>query len=122
MRCFRHPSTEAVGTCKQCSKGLCADCAVDLGHGLACKDTCEDRVHQLNNLINHSEKMRSAWRRNRFIVPIFFVTVGAVFGATGISRFDPFNFTSFLGLALVIFGLIVAYVNQKVTRHINDDV
>lgn len=35
MRCLNHRDREAVGTCKACSKGLCAECAVDLADGRA---------------------------------------------------------------------------------------
>jgi uncharacterized membrane protein YeaQ/YmgE (transglycosylase-associated protein family) len=38
MRCFNHRDNEAVGVCKACSRGLCADCAVESDSGLACRD------------------------------------------------------------------------------------
>lgn len=44
MNCFYHPTAVAVGTCKSCNKGLCRECAVDLGKGLACKGRCEEDV------------------------------------------------------------------------------
>lgn len=47
MKCFHHPGLEAVGICKFCSKGLCGGCAVDLGHGLACRGEHEDEVAAL---------------------------------------------------------------------------
>ena len=28
MRCFYHQDKEAVGTCKSCGKGVCAECAI----------------------------------------------------------------------------------------------
>jgi len=46
MKCFRHPESDAVGSCKQCAKGLCSRCVVDVGKGLACKDSCEEYVRQ----------------------------------------------------------------------------
>jgi len=36
MNCFYHPQVSAVGICKYCQKGLCTECAVDLGHGMGC--------------------------------------------------------------------------------------
>lgn len=47
MKCYHHPGLEAVGICKFCSKGLCAGCAADLGHGLACKGEHEGEVTAL---------------------------------------------------------------------------
>ena len=42
MNCFNHPGVPAVGVCKSCQKGLCKECAVDLGHGIACKNHREE--------------------------------------------------------------------------------
>ena len=47
MKCFYHNDMDAVGICKSCKKGLCIDCAVDLGKGLACKNYCEEDVKRL---------------------------------------------------------------------------
>lgn len=51
MKCFYHPQSDAVGICKSCSKGLCRECAVDVGDGIACKDKCENRVKMTNELV-----------------------------------------------------------------------
>ena len=42
MNCFNHPDVPAVGICKACQKGLCKECAFDLGHGIACKNHREE--------------------------------------------------------------------------------
>ncbi len=48
MNCYRHPASPAVGLCKSCYKALCSECAVDIGKGLACKNSCEENVrHQV---------------------------------------------------------------------------
>jgi hypothetical protein len=47
MKCFVHLSTDAIGICKSCGKGLCAGCAVDLTKGLACAGRCEKEVAAL---------------------------------------------------------------------------
>ena len=38
---------DAVGVCRACGKGLCRECAVDLGSGLACQNSCEVSVRDL---------------------------------------------------------------------------
>lgn len=50
MKCFEHPELDAVGTCKQCSKGLCSTCAVDLAMGISCHGECRQLVSQTLNL------------------------------------------------------------------------
>lgn len=56
MKCFYHNDKDAVGTCKSCNKGLCADCAADPGTGLACKGSCEDKVKAINELMENNMK------------------------------------------------------------------
>ena len=40
MKCFYHPEVDAVGVCQNCGRGICRDCAVEVGNALACKATC----------------------------------------------------------------------------------
>jgi hypothetical protein len=53
MKCFRHNNSEAIGICKNCGKGLCTFCVVDLGYGLACIDSCQDAVKAIHQKKNH---------------------------------------------------------------------
>ena len=50
MKCFNHLNDDAIGTFKHCRKGLCHECAADLGHGLACKNQHEEAVNSLEGL------------------------------------------------------------------------
>ena len=60
MKCYYHSEADAVAVCKNCSKGLCRACAVDVGNGVACKDRCEDQVRSLNAMV---EKGKAAYPR-----------------------------------------------------------
>lgn len=57
MHCFNHTSSSAVGVCKACQKGLCSECAVDVGMGIACKDSCELHVAEINEMNERSLKI-----------------------------------------------------------------
>jgi hypothetical protein len=57
MKCFYHRAVDAVGTCKSCNKGVCGDCAADVGRGLACAGQCEDDVRRLNHLVERNMRM-----------------------------------------------------------------
>jgi hypothetical protein len=67
MRCYYHPTVEAVAGCKNCSRGLCMECAVDVGNGLACRARCETEVRALNEIIQRNktahQKTQSAYVR-----------------------------------------------------------
>lgn len=39
MKCYVHPDAEAVGTCTQCGKNVCSNCAMEVDGKLVCK-TC----------------------------------------------------------------------------------
>ena len=54
MRCFYHQDREAVGLCKSCAKGVCAECAVDLGNALACRNRCEERAQSVVKIQDHA--------------------------------------------------------------------
>jgi len=54
MRCFYHQDKEAVGLCKSCAKGVCAECAVDLGNALACRNRCEERAQSIIKIQDHA--------------------------------------------------------------------
>ena len=54
MKCFYHATADAVGSCKSCGRGVCAECAVDMGKGLACRGRCEGDVEALIQLIDRN--------------------------------------------------------------------
>lgn len=57
MNCFQHPHNSAVGICKTCFKALCSECVADVGNGLACKNSCEEKVLELNEMWERSAKI-----------------------------------------------------------------
>lgn len=44
MRCFYHPERNAVGICSSCHRGICDECAKEIGKSLACSGNCEEDV------------------------------------------------------------------------------
>ncbi len=112
MMCFYHPSRPAVGNCKHCQRGLCADCAAlvpstTLRPGddvLACKGRHEGQVHALEQLtarsILQAQRVSSAYLRNT----IFYGLVGMLFAGFGAMQLR------FLGLQAVFFILIGVFL------------
>ena len=91
MRCFYHQDVEAVAACKNCGRGLCAGCAVDVGNGLACPDRCEEEVRALNRVISRNktayEKTSGAYWR----VALFYGLVGVAFLAGAVADWRGFS-------------------------------
>jgi TM2 domain-containing membrane protein YozV len=41
MKCYVHPDIDAVGTCANCGKSVCSNCAVDFNGKVTCKSCIE---------------------------------------------------------------------------------
>jgi hypothetical protein len=54
MKCFVHQSADAVGICRNCSRGVCAECAADRQSGIACKNRCEAAVDGMDALVRRN--------------------------------------------------------------------
>src|SRR4051794_41083631 len=69
MRCFYHQDKDAVGSCKSCGKGLCAECAVDLGKGLACRGRCEETARAIIELVDRNIQLSTAPAKAQLVAP-----------------------------------------------------
>ncbi|HEX8185357.1 MAG TPA: hypothetical protein VF747_11410 [Blastocatellia bacterium] len=71
MKCYNHDAADAVAICKNCNKALCRVCAADVGNGIACRNSCEQEVISLNELVKRnktvSQKTSYAYQRNAVI-------------------------------------------------------
>jgi hypothetical protein len=69
MHCFYHQDKEAVGTCKSCGKGVCAECAVDLSKGLACRSRCEESARAIIQLVERNIQLSTTPTKAQLVVP-----------------------------------------------------
>jgi hypothetical protein len=100
MICYYHPDKPAVGLCKYCQRGLCADCTALIDDSLACHDRHETQVHEMTLLMQknilQSRRVGSDYVRNT----IFYGVVGILFTAFGASQLR------WLGLQAVVYLVI----------------
>ena len=116
MKCFYHPETDAVAICKNCSKGLCRECAVDVGNGIACKEKCEAEVKAIVELIERNktvlQKTSGAYSRSAIV----FALMGLLLLGTGsfviIRGGDGGYFLLIMGLIMIL-GAILAHTSGK---------
>lgn len=111
MNCFNHHDKPAIGFCKSCCKGLCADCVVPLLNGLACRNACEDRVDLINQIIDNNQKVISAANVQVRSSGLFILLLGAVFCLFGflpllISGNTGTLFLGIIGLFFAAYGAI----------------
>ena len=117
MNCFYHRDKEAIGLCKHCSKGLCTDCATDLGHGLACKNKHESEVENIDMIISKNVKNYAAAPKNVLIAPLFYLLAGIVFAGFGyFSRGGMTDLPFILGVVFIIFGVVMLIRNRQLFR------
>jgi hypothetical protein len=105
MRCFYHPDREAVGLCKNCAKGLCAESAVDLGDGLACPGSCEKRVEGFNSMMATWQRLTpasSSFMRSSMLF------LGATFVAFGVFAWAAWGDAAFAVWLLILGSLFLA--------------
>src|SRR4051812_13686618 len=105
MHCYNHTDRDAVGTCKACCKGLCTECAMDLGFGLACRDLHEKRVVEIEELISRNASVQRVAGRAKYAAPAFYLFMGALFTAYGVAFSKSDYFLVILGIGFLSFGI-----------------
>lgn len=121
MKCYYHPTTDAVAMCKSCSRALCLDCSADVHPGTACKGRCEMEVAELNTLIQRGktayQKTGKAYKRNSvalLLMGFIFCAVGLVPILTGHGYGS-----AFMAVMGAVF-LMWAYLNYNNGRQIQE--
>ena len=120
MNCYNHQDRPAVGICKNCNKGLCRDCAVDVGNGLACKDSCEEEVRAINDMTERGKtayhKASKAHNRNAIIYGL----MGSVFLFWGIlvAAFSDDATAAFFLIPFGVIFLIGTFLSARSGRQI----
>jgi len=106
MNCFYHPEKPAIGLCKHCQRGLCAECAAVMDDVLACKSRHEGNVHQLEQLtartLFQSQRVKSSYTRNA----IFYGLVGVLFVWFG---YIQYRFVGLQAVFFILIGLFLLY-------------
>jgi hypothetical protein len=116
MKCFTHQTVDAIGACKNCGKGLCANCAVDLHFALSCRGACESEVNAVRAQILRSRNLLDTQKRFRLLAPIFFWLFGAVLLGENIvgSRFSWVTFS--MSVLFILFGIGIYLASRRWTR------
>ena len=135
MRCFVHHDQEAVGVCCVCGKGLCPDCAVDLGRAISCRGACEQQARatqaQFSARAMHEQLARSSAalsqqsqtllrisKRARLITPVIFITVGVILALLGLIGRNPFYFIpASIGLLFFVIGLVLLVFQWSLSKN-----
>lgn len=119
MKCYYHPDKDAVGICKSCQKGICKDCLVDFGTGIACKGKCEEEVKILNELTKSSKHSYRSTSQTYFRNAIVFIILGLAFTFFGIKDLvnnktgEPFSFLFLIMGVVLVLSAIFSYISSN---------
>ena len=116
MRCYNHSDRDASGICKACGKGLCTECAVDLGFGLSCRGEHEQRVAANDAMVTRAARVQDSAAWARYAGPAFFGSCGVVMIYYGFNVSQMGGFLSLFGVAFLAFGAILLVANLKAYR------
>jgi len=116
MRCFIRRDVQAIGTCRACNKGICEACAVDLGHSICCQGSCEEKAKVINAQIAQSRTVFQTQRRSRFVAPAFFISMGVAFFLYAGTGKPGLNLGTVMGGGFVLFGSVLAIINQRYAK------
>jgi hypothetical protein len=118
MKCYYHPEVDAVGTCKNCSRGICPECLAELDNAIACKNRCEERVLAVERLVNRNITAMTKGARSYLVLALVYGILGIVFVGLGTFNLNraanadvPPTFLEFLEIigGLVFIGAAAYY-------------
>ena len=116
MRCYNHSDRDANGICRACGKGLCTECAVDLGFGLSCRGEHEQRVAATDAMVTRAARVQDSAAWAKYLGPGFFGFCGLVMTYYGFTSSEMGGFLSLLGVAFLAFGAFLLAANWKAYR------
>lgn len=113
MNCYQHRDNTAHGICKVCGRGVCFDCAAEVGHSLACKNLHEEQAAALHRLTVRSTVLLKVSRKARFLAPAFLFVFGLVTLAEGMAYANRANFITYVGLVFTVLALIILLLSIR---------
>ncbi len=112
MKCYNHAENDAVGVCKNCSKGLCKECLTEVNNGIACTLTCIEEVERIDKLIKKGSQsyktVYASQMRNAYLIG----SMGIVFIFFGITMDGITGFLTIMGIIFII-GSVFNVINAK---------
>jgi Flp pilus assembly protein TadB len=113
MHCFYHRDVEAIGSCKNCARGLCPECAAEVENGLACRSRCEAEVAALNRVIARNKTAYQKASGTYLQTAVFYVLLGAVFLAAGVLNWHGMGWFLLIAAAICLAGGLLHFATSR---------
>ena len=124
MKCFLHPTNDALGICRNCGKGTCATCAQDGANGLACSPLCAERIERAEAVMQSAEAATKLSRRGAgYFQPLFLIVLGlGMLGhALWIAPPGRSSFGLLAGGLFVVFGIALGMIQRSWHKRAESD-
>lgn len=115
MNCYKHNDNSAIGICKYCMKGLCTECAVEIGNTLSCKNSCENQVEKINTSQKNQSIIQPYAKAAQKIGPLGLLIYGiylSVYWSGIAGKYVDFGLVG-LGAICIIAGGLLTYKGFK---------
>jgi len=114
MHCYYHPGTEAVALCKNCHRGLCTSCSVEVSNGIACRNRCEVEVQALDRMIQRGKTAYSTTGRLHSRSAVVLALMGGIMLLWGLASASAGGgwFLGSMG-AVILLGAGLQYFNGR---------
>ncbi|MFK3646875.1 hypothetical protein ACI2IY_00360 [Lysobacter enzymogenes] len=117
MLCYRHAPEPALGICRSCGRGVCAQCARDAaGPALACSEECAQRVQRNEALVSNGEAGYRFARRGNVVLATFPLLLGAVLLYFGLVERNRLNAMTAMGAILLLFAAVLWLRQRQLSR------
>jgi hypothetical protein len=127
MKCYVHRPADAVGICRSCGRGLCPECAAEVGTALACRQRCEEDVRQLTETVRRQIQMMRPFgqtvattattyrivRRLLLSIGVLVACLGGGLAVWEMTRLRPRAVDAVLELGLAAIGVLVVTVGSR---------
>jgi len=102
MKCYNHPTNDAIAICKYCNKGLCRECTVDTGSGISCRGVCEDELAIINTMIQQNKSARANVSKTLSQSSLWIALIGIAFIVSSFFLTQTMGFLLIMGLLFLI--------------------
>ena len=126
MKCYVHRTADAVGVCRGCGRGVCPDCAAEVGTAVACRARCEEDVRQVMEALRRQIQMMrpgqtlantaiayGVVRRLLLTIGGLVTLLGGGLAAWEATRFRPHMVEVVLEIGLALIGVLVVTVGSR---------
>jgi len=113
MNCFKHQNTPAIAVCRNCFKGVCAECAIPFDDGIACSERCLEKAKTTAQVVANTVLAQKGARVGRYIAPGIVSLIGILYLGWAVYCNELIGFSGAAGAIFLSAGIVLFMYNKK---------